>query len=262
MNRIPAAAVALAACILLASSPPARAFQKEAGPIKECRECHTLTPGEAAKIFGEGVDNVVGVLPGPFPGIWEVDVRKSGKTYPVYIDYSGTYLFNGQVIRMSDRQNLSVLRYTDLNRVDVTKIPLDGAIVIGNPKAERKVIVFDDPDCPYCAKLHGEIKKIVASDPGTAFYIRIYSRTNNPAGTRKAKAILCGGKDPAILLDEAFAGKPIPPAECETTAVDDTMRLAAGLQIQGTPTMILPDGRMISGAMPAETLLGLLGETK
>ena len=87
-----------------------------------CAECHTLSPEEAGKILGNAVDNVVAVLPGPFPGIWEIDVRKAGKTYPVYLDYSGSHLFNGQVIRMRDRQNLTALRYTDLNRVDVSTI--------------------------------------------------------------------------------------------------------------------------------------------
>lgn len=251
-------AAALAALFLLAQAPAARAFQKESGPPKECGECHTMTPEDAGKILEGAVDNVVGVLPGPIPGIWEIDVERGGKKYPLYLDYSGRYLFNGQVIRMSDRLNLTGERYTDLNRVDVSSIPLDGAIVIGNPKAARKVVVFDDLDCPYCAQLHGEIKKVVAADPETAFYIRIYSRTNSPAGNKKAKSILCAKKNPAKLLDDAFAGKPIPPADCKTTAVDDTMRLAARLQIQGTPTMVLPDGRLISGFLKAEALRDLL----
>jgi len=262
MRRFSVAAGLLSTSLLLMSAPQAAAFRKGTDPAKECRECHTLTPGEAAKIFGEGVDNVVAVLPGPIPGIWEVDVESAGRTYPVYLDYSGTYLFNGQVIRLSDRVNLTTDRFTDLNRVDLSTIPLDGAIVLGNPKAKRKVIVFSDPDCPYCAQLHGELRKIEAADNTVAFYIRVYSRNNNPATNRKAKSILCSEKDPALLLDDAFAGKAIPPADCGTTAVDDTTRIAARLHIQGTPTMILPDGRMIGGAVPAGKLLELLGETK
>jgi protein-disulfide isomerase len=40
--------------------------------------------------------------------------------------------------------------------------------------------------------------------------------------------------------------------------VDETIRLAERLKIEGTPTMILPDGRMIGGYMEAEALLALL----
>jgi protein-disulfide isomerase len=40
--------------------------------------------------------------------------------------------------------------------------------------------------------------------------------------------------------------------------VDETMKLADRLKIQGTPTMILPDGRLVSGSMEAGALLALL----
>ena len=40
--------------------------------------------------------------------------------------------------------------------------------------------------------------------------------------------------------------------------MNETMRLAERLKIEGTPTMILPDGRMISGYMTADALLSLL----
>jgi len=40
--------------------------------------------------------------------------------------------------------------------------------------------------------------------------------------------------------------------------VDETIRLAERLKIQGTPTMILPDGRMIGGYMEAGALLALI----
>jgi len=253
--RVP---LAFGTFLLFTGLPPAHAYQKEAGPAKECTECHTMSPAEAGKALGKFVDNVVGVVPGPFPGTWEVDVEKGGKTYPLYLDYSGKYLFNGQVIRLSDMENLTGLRYIDLNRIDVSSIPLADAIIIGNPKAKKKVIVFDDPDCPWCKKLHGEIKQVVAKDPQVAFFVRVYSRNNNPASVEKARAIVCGKKESAKLLEDAFAGKKLPAAQCKTNAVEETAKLAGKLGIQGTPAMVLPDGRLISGYMQADALLRLL----
>lgn len=252
-------AVALWALLLLACAPAVvRAFQKEAGPPKDCGECHTMTPGDAGKILGGTVDNVVGVVPGPIPGIWEVDVEKGGKTYPLYLDYSGKYLFNGQVLRMSDRVNLTGQRFTDLNRVDLSTIPLEDAVVIGNRGAKKRVVVFDDPDCPWCRKLHGEIRQVVARDPDVAFFIRVYSRNDNPQSIGKARSIVCGKEDAAKRLEDAFAGKELPAATCKTDAVEVTAEIAARLGIQGTPAMILPDGRLISGYLPADSLLELL----
>ena len=261
MKRL-CANLAAGAIVLFLAPPPAPAYQKDAGPPKQCTECHTLSPAEAKEALGKFVDKVVGVVPGPFPGTWEVDVEKDGKKYPLYLDYSGKYLFNGQVIRMSDMENLTGLRYIDLNRIDVSAIPLADAVVIGNPEAKHKVIVFDDPDCSWCKKLHGEIKEIVAREPGVAFFIRVYSRNNNPSSVRKALSIVCGKEESAKLLDDAFAGKELPPGDCETNAVEETATLARKLGIQGTPAMILPDGRLISGYLQADALLGLLRPEK
>lgn len=251
-------ALAAGAILLITALSQAPAYQKDAGPTRECTECHTLSPEEAGKALSNFVDHVVAVVPGPFPGTWEVDVEKEGKKYPLYLDFSGKYLFNGQVIRMSDMENLTALRYTDLNRIDVSSIPLKNAVVIGNPEAKKKVIVFDDPDCPWCRKLHGEIKEVVAREPGVAFFILVYSRNNNPASVRKSLSIVCGKKDSAKLLDDAFAGKELPSGDCKTNAVEETALLARKLGIQGTPSIVLPDGKLISGYLQADALLGHL----
>jgi len=250
-------ACALAAFLALFLSAPAAAFQKEAGIPKDCSECHKLTKEEAGKALGRIVDNVVAVAPGPFPGLWEVDIARNGKTYPLYLDYSLKYLFNGQFIRLSDMANLTGQRYTDLNRVDVASIPVQDAIRIGSPEAKKTVIVLSDPTCPYCVKLHGEIKKAVEKDPDVAFLVMPYPRNPKDMATyRKCQAAVCAKS--VKMLDDAYAGKEIPQPPCKTDAVDKTIRLTERLRIEGTPTMILPDGRMISGYMEAEALLALI----
>ena len=250
-------ACALAASLILFLSAPAAAFQKEAGAAKDCSECHKLTKEEAGKILGKVVDNVVGVVQGPFPGVWEVDVARDGRIYPLYLDYSLKYLFSGQFIRLSDMANLTGLRSTDLNRVDVSTIPLKNAIVVGNRSAKKKIVVLTDPTCPYCVKLHAEIKKAAGKDADTAFYVMPYPRNPKDKATyQKCLAVVCGKSEK--LLDDAYAGMEVPAPTCKSTAVDETMKLADRLKIQGTPTMILPDGRMISGYMEAEALLALI----
>jgi thiol:disulfide interchange protein DsbC len=250
-------ACALAAFLALFLSSPAAAFRKEAGAAKGCSECHKLTKEEAGKILGKVTDNVVGVVQGPFPGIWEVDVARDGKIYPLYLDYSLKYLFNGQFIRLSDMANLTGQRHTDLNRVDVASIPVRNAIRIGSESAKKKVIVLTDPTCPYCVKLHGEIKKAAAKDADVAFLVMPYPRNSKDKATyAKCLAVVCSKSEK--VLDDAFSGKEVPAAACKSDGVDETIRLANRLQVRGTPSMILPDGRLISGYMEAEALLALL----
>ena len=247
----------LAAFLALCLSAPADAFRKEAGAAGDCSECHKLSKEEAGKMLGKIVDNVVAVAPGPFPGVWEVDVVRNGKTYPLYLDYSLKYLISGQFIRLSDMANLTGLRYQDLNRVDVASIPVQDAIRIGSAGAKKTVIVLSDPTCPYCVKLHGEIRKAVAKDPDVAFLVMPYPRNGNDKATyRKCLAVVCSKSEK--MLDDAYAGKELPAPSCKSDAVDQTIRLTERLRIEGTPTLILPDGRMVSGYMEAEALLALL----
>jgi thiol:disulfide interchange protein DsbC len=242
--------------LVLQLPAPAGAFRNEGGITRDCAECHRLTKEEAGKILGRIVDNVVAVAPGPFPGVWEVDVARDGRTYPLYLDYSRKYLFNGQFIRLSDMANLTGLRYQDLNRVDVASIPVQDAIRIGSPAAKKTVIVLSDPTCPYCVKLHGEIKKAAAKDADVAFLVMPYPRNSRDKATyAKCLAVVCSKSEK--LLDDAFTGKELPAAACKSEAVDETIRLAGRLKIEGTPTMILPDGRLISGYMEADALLAL-----
>jgi len=84
-----------------------------------------------------------------------------------------------------------------------------------------------------------------------------YPRNRNDKATyRKCLAVVCGKSEK--MLDDAFAGKELPAPSCKSDGVDETMKLADRLKVQGTPTMILPDGRMVSGFMEADALLSLL----
>jgi thiol:disulfide interchange protein DsbC len=229
----------------------------------ECTECHSLTREEAADLLAGAVDNVLSVEPSAVGGLWAVDVVKGDRKVPVYIDFSKNYLISGQVIRMSSKENVTESRSMRLNAVDVSSIPIDDAIVIGNPEAKRRIIEFSDPDCRFCASLHAEARKIVAKNPDVAFFVKLYSRNNNPRSVRKVYSILCGEQDAPKLLDDAFAGKPLPPPRptCDFAAAQETARVASQLNLRGTPAMILPDGRVVNGYRDADTILKLLEET-
>ncbi len=251
--------IATAFLLLLASSP-SHAFMKEGCGGGECTECHSLTREEAADLLTGAVDNVLSVEPSPVGGLWVVDIVKNGRKWPVYIDFSKGFLISGQIIRLSNKENVTENRFLRLNPVDVSSIPLENSIVIGDRNAKRRIIEFSDPDCHFCVKLHAEAKKVVAKNPDVAFFVMLYSRKNNPGTIRKIRSIVCGKQDAPKLLDAAFAGMKLPNPECKTSAVEDTARLAAKLKLRGTPAMILPDGRIVNGYRDAETILALLEE--
>lgn len=252
---------ALVGCFLAFVAPvDAGAFMKDGCGGGACTDCHSLTREEAGKILGGLVDNVVRVSESPVGGLWLLEVEKGGKKGPLYIDFSKDFVISGQILQISSMANVTGSRTAALSRVDPAGIPLEGALRVGKKSAKRKVIVFSDPDCHFCAKLHAEMKQVVAKDPNVAFYIKLYSRNGNPASTRKAVSVVCAKSE--ALLEEAYAGKEIPPAPatCRDTSVEETANTAGRLTIRGTPTLILPDGRIVRGYRDAGSLERLLRE--
>jgi len=236
---------------------PAAAFQGK-GCMGDCAGCHSLNKAEAEKILKTDKFNakVTDIKGAPVKGLWEVDITRQGKTFKVYVDFGKKYLM----------QNVSFLPIKDigkrppLKKVSLADIPLDKAVILGNPAAKKRIIVFDDPECPYCAKLHKEIKKIIKERKDVAFYIKLFPLPIHPDSYVKSKAISCARS--AKMLDDAFAGKKLPEPTCETDEIDNNLKLGRKLGIHGTPGIIFPDGRLLPGYVPAEVLLDLLDNPK
>jgi thiol:disulfide interchange protein DsbC len=101
------------------------------------------------------------------------------------------------------------------------------------------------------------MKKIIEERNDIVFYIKVYPLKNQPEAREKSKSILC--EKSLALLEEAYEKKPIPKPKCETSAVDENMKLAKKLGITSVPSVILPDGRILPGYKDAKTLISLVG---
>jgi thiol:disulfide interchange protein DsbC len=101
------------------------------------------------------------------------------------------------------------------------------------------------------------MKKVVDERIDIAFYIKLYPLKIHPGAYEKSKAILC--EKSLFLLEEAFAGRPVPKPSCETSVVDENIKLAERLGINSLPSLILPDGRVMPGYRDAQAIKDLLG---
>jgi thiol:disulfide interchange protein DsbC len=129
---------------------------------------------------------------------------------------------------------------------------------MGNPSGKKRLFVFTDPDCSFCAKLHGELKKLVAMEPELVIYIKMFPLKMHPQAYDKARVLL--GSKSLEMLEKAFAhGElPQPGDNYPKEPVDETIKLGESLGINGTPALILPDGRVIAGAREAGVIRELL----
>lgn len=248
---------AIAFALTLAAAASAFAFGAEGCGAGKCSDCHHLTAEQAREVLAPlGIDAVENVQLSSVPGLWSVDVVSKGRKIPVYLDFSLHYLLQAEVIEIASQENVTRHRAASLNRVDPAKIPLEDALVLGDPKAKNKIVVFDDPECPFCKKLQSEMRAVVAKRPDIAFFIKMLPLEIHPDAYAKAKAILCGKS--LELLEKSLDGQTIPAASCETDQIDKNKELAKALGIGSTPTLVFPDGRVYPGSRPADKIIAIL----
>ncbi len=204
---------------------------------------------------------VLSVEHAPVEGLWEVAIDSRGGKGMVYIDFAKKNILIGNILNIATKTNLTKKKFDEINRIDPSLIPLDDALVMGDPDAKYKVIVFDDPDCPYCAKLHLEIKQVIEKRKDIVFYLKMFPlRQIHPQAYEKSKTIVCEkSNEKAIkLLEDAYAKKEVPKPSCDTKVIDENIELAKKLGITSTPKLIFGDGRTAGGAIKAEELIKLI----
>jgi thiol:disulfide interchange protein DsbC len=113
-----------------------------------CTKCHQITNDEILNLFKELIPDakVLDVRPSFVKGIWEIAIETKGQKGIVYVDFSKKYIVSGAMFNVKTKANLTQERLIEINKVDVSQIPLNDALVMGNKEARHRVIVFDDPD--------------------------------------------------------------------------------------------------------------------
>jgi thiol:disulfide interchange protein DsbC len=252
-------ALFLVLSLLLATlTSPAFAMSGE-GCGGDCASCHSLSVQEANVILG-GLGHATQVKPALVRGLFEVTLEKEGKTGLAYMDYGKKHLIGGQIIDIASRQVVSsgVTEAKRAERLDPATLTTANALVMGNPKGKKRLFVFTDPECPFCAKMHVELQKLAALEPDLAIFIKMFPLKMHPHAYDKARVIL--GAKSLTLLEKSFAGKtlPAPGKQDAKKPVDDTMRFAEAAGINSTPTLVLSDGRILPGLQDAKAMQQLL----
>jgi thiol:disulfide interchange protein DsbC len=188
-----------------------------------------------------------GVTKAPYFGLYEVMLDDR----IVYTDAKAKYVLVGAVYDTESKTNLTEERQRQQNRVDVAAIPLELAIKKVKGNGSRKLVVFSDPDCPFCARLEKTLKNI---DNTTVYTFLLPIDKLHPDAARKARMIWCAA-DRQKAWDAHYDSGALPDnaGKCENP-VAKTQALGASLKINGTPTLIFADGSMVAGAIPAERL--------
>ena len=185
----------------------------------------------------------------PYAGLYEVFL--DGQI--IYTDDKFSFLIaEGKVIDPVSRRNLTGERLDELNKVDFASLPLDQAIKVVKGNGSRKLVVFSDPDCPFCKRL--EQRELVTITDVTIYTFLFPLEQLHPDAANKARAIWCSA-DRAKAWTDWVLNNQMPKAatNCDTP-IEKIATLGRKLGVSSTPTLILQDGKRILGAYPAKEI--------
>ena len=228
---------ALSAFALLALAPSARAETGAVGEITPAALAARLQTRYPATHFGA-------VNTTPWPGVFEVVMGAK----LVYVDAGGQYFLFGHLFDMQAQHDLTAERQEGLTRIDFSTLPLNDALKEVRGNGKRTLVIFSDPDCPYCRRLEATLKGLTDV---TLHTFLMPLATLHPEARGHAIAVWCAA-DRLQAWHTLMHGDELPaPPHAATPCrhpVDRNIALGERLGISGTPTLIASDGRMLPGA--------------
>lgn len=190
------------------------------------------------------------------PGLYELRINGSEI---FYVDAQANYLIQGSLIDVRQRRNLTEERIEKLTAIKFDALPIKDAFTIVRGNGQRKIAVFEDPNCGYCKRFERDMQKL----DNVTLYMFLYPILG-PDSLEKSKTIWCA-KDRAqtwqdwMVKDNAL---PTTVATCDTSALTRNIELGRAHKITGTPTLIFTNGNRVPGAIDAKQVEKILAGIK
>ncbi|MGA1677294.1 MAG: DsbC family protein [Pseudomonadales bacterium] len=199
---------------------------------------------------------VLGVSASPLPGIVAIEI--SGGTI-LYATEDGRYLFAGDLYELTetDLVNVAEAGRVDERREAMASVDPASMIIFPATGVRRASInVFTDVDCGYCRKLHLEVPTLNAM----GIEVRYLGFPRAGVGSDSYDRIVSAwcAEDPREALTRVKAGEEIPAASCDNR-IAEHYGLGQTIGVEGTPAIVLEDGRLLPGYLPADRLAAALG---
>jgi thiol:disulfide interchange protein DsbC len=188
----------------------------------------------------------------PYTGLYEVFL--DGQI--IYTDEKLSFLIvEGRLIDPKNKRDITAERLDELTKVNFAALPLDKAIKVVKGNGSRKLVVFSDPDCPYCKKL--EQKDLIGITDVTVYTFLYPLEELHPDAANKSRTIWCS-QDKGKAWQEWMLNGQLPKSkECDAP-IDEVASLGRKLGITSTPTLIFENGKRVLGAYPAKEIEKLL----
>jgi len=188
------------------------------------------------------------------PGLYEVRVDGS-EIY--YTDAKADFLIEGSLIDTRNKRNLTEERVEKLTAVKFDSLPLKDAFTLVRGNGERKMAVFEDPNCGYCKRFERDMQKV----DNVTVYMFLYPILGADS-VEKSKAIWCAKDRGTAWLDWMLRDQALSSTAggCDATALSRNVELGRKYKINGTPTLLFTNGSRVPGAVDAKKVEQMLAQ--
>lgn len=188
------------------------------------------------------------VVKTPYAGLYEVVINDQ----LLYVDEQGLFLFDGSIIDIKNRRDLTEERRRQLFAIEFDKLPFDLAVKKVKGNGKRKMAYFSDPKCGFCKRLESELVKI----DNVTLYLFLYPIFQ---GSEEIVRNVYCAKEPVKAWDGLMLNGIMPANVSCQAPTDKVLALGKKLRVNGTPNLIFDNGVQIPGYLPAEELEKRLG---
>lgn len=221
--------------------------------------------GSSPAIADEQLEAVRAKISGKFDSIEPENVDTSGidgwykiqkGAIVAYVSADGRYLMQGDMIDLDKSLNLTELARNSARR-DLMETLDDGEVITFTPaEVKHTVTVFTDIECGYCRRLHSQIDDYLAK--GIEVRYLLYPR-NGPASRawNTSEDVWCAS-DRQRALTAAKLDREFETSKCDASIVQQHYILGQEVGLSGTPAIVLEDGELIGGYLPADALASRL----
>jgi thiol:disulfide interchange protein DsbC len=187
------------------------------------------------------------ISPSPMEGVSEVLIGPR----LMYVSNDGKYLLQGSLIDLNTRMDISEERRNDIRLDALNELGEDKMIVFPAKEEKHVITVFTDIDCGYCRKLHAEMDKY--NEEGITVRYLMFPRAGVDSPSYKKSVTVWCSKDQQDAMTRAKNGENLPNQSCDNP-VKEEYELGQLIGVRGTPAIIMDDGGMLPGYVPAARL--------
>ena len=184
----------------------------------------------------------------PVSGLYQVSFGMQ----VVYLFEDGKHLLSGDLINLEAGANLTEDARKSGRKSVIDSLDEEGMVIFTPSETQSTITVFTDTECGYCVRLHQELQQVL--DGGVRVRYLGYPRAVLGSNSHKTLVSVWCAEDSQNAMNDAKSGQPVEPVVCETP-IEQHMQAAEAVGVRGTPTIVLQDGKLIPGYVPAGELI-------